>query len=77
MAGCDLFGGCASQVEQRKSERRGQKTCLQVDSNKDAQPDGVMAQKRVTAEPVSFRAAPRARLSHLSFENDRALPAQC
>ena len=24
-----------------------------------------------------FRAAPRARLSHLSFEGDRAFPAQC
>jgi hypothetical protein len=24
-----------------------------------------------------FSAAPRARLSHLSFESDRAFPAQC
>ena len=24
-----------------------------------------------------FRAAPSARLSHLSFESDRAFPAQC
>jgi len=37
----------------------------------------LLAIRSVFVDLSRFSAAPRARLSHLSFESDRAFPAQC
>jgi len=41
------------------------------------QADTVLGILRSALDLSRFSAAPRARLSHLSFESDRAFPAQC
>ena len=37
----------------------------------------ILTERELKLDLSRFSAAPRARLSHLSFESDRAFPAQC